>query len=65
MNRTLNIARTFGQGICVGPTSSPQRDPKDVRIEQLERRVRELEARLSDASWEASARHAQATGGWQ
>ena len=39
------------------------RDPKDVRIEQLERRVRELEARLSDYSWEASARHAAMTGG--
>ncbi|AUV61737.1 hypothetical protein HOS76_gp43 [Pseudomonas phage Henninger] len=52
--------------ILEGPLPEvPKEDPKDVRIRQLEQRVRELEKRLSDASWEASARHAQATGGWQ
>ncbi|CUR50739.1 hypothetical protein SHL_00049 [Pseudomonas phage shl2] len=42
---------------------APKEDPKDARIRQLEQRVRELEGRLSDYSWEASARHAAATGG--
>lgn len=38
-------------------------DPKDLYIQQLERRVRDLEARLSDYSWAESARHAERTGG--
>lgn len=33
------------------------------RIKQLEREVAQLRRQVSDYGWEASARHAQATGG--
>lgn len=51
------------EGPLYAPPEAPKEDPKDVRIRQLEQRVRELEARVSDYGWEASARHAAATGG--
>ena len=38
-------------------------DPKDARIRQLENEVARLRQQVSDHGWEASARHAQATGG--
>ncbi len=34
-------------------------------ISELEDKVHSLEKRVSDYGWEESARHAQATGGWQ
>lgn len=51
------------EGPLYVPPEAPKEDPKDVYIRQLEQRVRELEARVSDYGWEASARRAAATGG--
>ncbi|QJD54675.1 hypothetical protein PssvBMR2_gp32 [Pseudomonas phage MR2] len=61
--RRLRIDEIWAEQALTVSNEAPKVDPKDALIEQLQRRVRELEARLSDASWEASARHAAATGG--
>lgn len=64
MREAFNI-EAFANGVTAAPTMPQQEDPKDVRIRQLESEIRVLKIRLSDHGWEASARHAQATGGWQ
>jgi hypothetical protein len=64
MRETFNV-EAFVNGVIAEPTMPQQEDPKDVRIRQLESEIRVLKIRLSDHGWEASARHAQATGGWQ